>query len=248
MSRTDDVADLRDDIDRVSQRFEKAAAATAGPSTASDESGAATVTITEEGHLKDVRIQTDWTSRVAPEALGGAVLAAWSAAGIARLEAWGASLAEDMDAAPPQLRPLPPMSESLSARFAEVVGRGGSPDETRALLEQMAELLREVKASIGEARDDLATLQRAEVTGRSPNGYVEVVLSAIAELKDVRYSEAWLTRAHPTNIGRETTLAYQDALRAVAHRGVEAAVASTRLGQLQALVNDPEAFARRLRG
>ena len=248
MSRTDDVADLRDDLDRVSQRFEKAAAATVGPVTATDERDIATVTITEQGHLKEVRIRMDWATRAEPEALGGAVLAAYSAAGVSRLEAWGNALAHDMEGPPPQLRPLPPMSESLSARMAEVVTSGGSVEETRARAERMAELLREVKASIREAKDDMAVLQDAEVSGRSPSGHVEVVLSAVAEFKDVRYSRAWLIRAHPASIGRETVLAYDAALRSVAHRGIEAAMAGTRLGQLRALVNDPEALERRLRG
>lgn len=247
MSRTDDIADLRDDMDRVAQRFDSAAAAAAGPSTGSDESGAVTVTITDEGHLKDVRVQMDWTTRVDPEALGGAVLAATAAASAARFEAWGTALAAPTATAP-QVRPLPPVSESFGARLEEVMERSGSPDETRHRMEQMVEIVREIRASVVEAKAGLAALQATEVIGENPKGGVEVVLSALGQLKEVRYDDAWLDRTHPTNIGRDTLLAFQDALRSVAHDGAQAAMAATRLGQLQALVNDPEALARHLRG
>src|SRR5665811_290339 len=137
MSRSDRAFDLRDDVDRMAQRFEKAPAATSGDFSGEDAAGAVTVTATAEGRLKDVRVSADWRSDLEPAVLGAAVLDAFGASGMARLQEWGGALAEEFDKEAPQLRPLPSLSSSLGARLGEMAQVGQSPEETRATLEAM---------------------------------------------------------------------------------------------------------------
>lgn len=247
MDEVDRVADLRDDVDRVAQQFGRVTETVKGPFTGQDHSGSVTVTATDTGQLKDVRVSVSWRSDLEPVALGAAVVEAYTAAGMSRLEGWGNALAEDLGSPPPSIRPLPQLSSTISARLAEVVRTSTSPEETQAILDAIAAFLREVNESIDAASEDVAALQRTEVSGRSESGHVEVVLTGAGDLREVRYDEGWLERAHVVNIGRETVTAQQNALRAMAGRGVTEVLAASRLGQLQALANDPVAFARRLR-
>jgi len=247
MDRTEEFADLRDDVDRVTQRFERANAAATGLFTGNDQSGRVTVVVNEVGHFQDVRVSVDWRSDLEPAELATAVQEAHIAAGMARMNDWGNALAEQMDSPAPQLRPLPPFHESLGAQLEEVVRRGTTPEETRAITDAIAEFLREIIASVDEATEEIARVQRAEVSGTSEGSHVRVVVSGTGDFKGIRYDETWLERAHVVNIGRETVQAQKAALRAVAGQGVAEVLASTRLGELQALARDPEALARRLR-
>jgi DNA-binding protein YbaB len=244
MDRADEVADLRDDVDRVAQRFEHAVSAAKGPFFGKDRSGSVTVAANKVGHIQEVRVSASWRSDLESAELGAAVLDAYLAAGIARVKDWGTSLAEEMVSPRPSIRPLPPFRDSISAQLEEVARSGMSPEETQAIMDSIAEFLREVSASIDEASDEVARVQRTEVRGVSEGGHVQVTASGTGDLKEIRYDEAWLERAHVVNIGRETVLAQQAALRAIQGRGVADVVASTRLGQLQALASDPVAFAR----
>lgn len=246
MDQADAVADLRDDVDKLAQRFERAIVAAKGPFVGKDRSGSVTVSADDAGRLQDVRVATGWRDDLEPAELGAAVMEAYAAAGIARVQDWGTSLAGGMDVPPPSVRPLPPFRESISGQLEELVRTGATPDETRVIMDAIVEFLREVRAGVGEASDEVARVQRAEVRGVSQGGHVQVVVTGTGDLKEIRYDEAWLERAHVVNVGRETVQAQQAAVQATQGRGVADVVASTRLGQLQALAADPVAFARYL--
>lgn len=248
MSEAEDLFVLRDDMDRRSQRFEKAAAATSDVFTGHDMSGSVTVTVTAEGRLKDIRIADNWRTRLAPADLGLAVMNAVGTAGLSRVEKWGTAMAEDLrDEKDPPVRPLRSMTSSLSERMAEITRGNASTRSTEVALEALAELAREVRASVREAKEEIKRLQGAQIKGRSPKGSVEVVLSGLGDLRGVRYDGAWLERAHTFNIARETLAALASATSALPHNSAAEAVASTRLGQLQALMDDPSALSERLR-
>lgn len=246
MDRVDEVADLRDDVDRVAQRFERAAASP-GPFVGKDGSGCVSVTADAAGLILEVRVVPDWRSDLEPHELAAAVMAAFQAAGLRRVEEWGTALAGAAEGPAPSVRPLPPFRESISGRLEELVRVGAGEEETRAIMDAIAEFLREVNASVDEATEAVARAQGAEVRGASDHGHVEVVVTGTGDLKDLRYDETWLERAHPVNIGRETVQAHQAALRATGGRTVAEVMAGTRLGQLQALAADPEALAHHLR-
>lgn len=247
VDQTDAFADRRDEIDRMQQRFERAKGAANGTFSGADASGTVTVTVTESGHFTDVRVATNWRDEVPPEALEGAVMDARTAAAMARMGEWGNALAEELDEPAPQTRPLTPVYESLAGRIDEFVTRNASPEESQAMTDAMAEFLQEVIASIDEATAEMERAQRAEIVGTSEAGHVRVVVNGTGDVVGVRFDEQWLQRAHAANIGRETVQAQGAALRAVSGRSVASVLASTRLGELEALTRDPEALARRLR-
>lgn len=247
MDGIEELADRRDEFDRMSQRLERAGTAAKGSFTGKDASGCVTVVVSEVGHFEDVRVTSDWREDLSPATLAGAVMDARTAAAMTRMGDWGNALANEMDGPPPTLRPMPPLHESLAGRIEEFVSSGAGPEETRAATEAMAEFLREVLASIDQATAEVERVRRLEVAGASEGGHVRVVVTGTGDVTSVRYDEAWLERAHPVNIGRETVQAQRAALRAVGGRDAAGVLASTRLGELEALTRDPEAFARRLR-
>ena len=77
MDRLDEIADLRDDVDRAAQRFERAAASAIGPFVGKDSSGWVAVTADDAGRMTDVRVAPDWRSDLEPADLAAAVL--WTA-------------------------------------------------------------------------------------------------------------------------------------------------------------------------
>lgn len=246
MDRVDRLADLRDEADRTAQHFERAASAP-GPFVGTDSTGCVSVTADRAGLIEEVRVTADWRSHLGVDELATTVMSAYQAAGIARVERWGAALAESADGPAPTLRPLPFSRDTISGQLDELVRQDASETETRDVMEAIAEFLRDVRASIDDATHELARVQRTEVRGQSESRHVEAVVTGTGDLKDLRYDETWLGRAHPYNIGRETIQAQAAALRAVGGRTAESVMASTRLGELQALAEDPVAFARYLR-
>lgn len=61
MDRDEEFADLPDDFDRVTQRFERANTAATGLFTGNDQSGQVTVVVSEVGHFQDLRVS--WNCR-----------------------------------------------------------------------------------------------------------------------------------------------------------------------------------------
>ncbi|HEY8721636.1 hypothetical protein [Pengzhenrongella sp.] len=232
----------------MSQRFTAAAVKGPGNFSAHDATGMVAATVTGEGRLKDVRVATAWRTKVEPTAVGAAVVEAYSAARLNRLEQFGTGFAEGLDEAPPSTRPMPSFSESFGAKLDEVMTRGStSRAESDATLEAMAAFVREINDSIDSASADVAALQRSQVTGRSARGRVHLQLSGDGEVQRIQYDATWLERAHVANIGRETLVAQDDALRLLAGRSVADVLAASDLGRLQALASDPRALAERLR-
>ncbi|WP_182112488.1 MULTISPECIES: YbaB/EbfC family nucleoid-associated protein [unclassified Actinotalea] len=247
MDQIEAFADRRDEIDRMQQRFERASGAAEGTFTGTDATGTVTVVVTPTGHFVEVRVPVTWRDELAPEGLAPAVMDARTEAAMARMAQWGEAVADELDAPAPATRPLPPAYESLAGRIDEYVTRHASPEEAQATTDAFAEFLREVLASIDEAKAEVARAQSAEIVGTSEAGHVRVVVNGTGDVVGVRYDEGWLERAHPANIGRETVQAQAAALRAAGGRTPASVVAGTRLGELERLANDPEALARRLR-
>ena len=96
-----------------------------------------------------------------------------------------------------------------------------------------------------DARLEAAT--SAEHVARSSSGHVTARCHVSGDVLDLDYDQRWLERAHAFNIGRETTDACRRAYLKATEKGLDAVVAESRLAKLQALLQDPEAFAQALR-
>ncbi|SDB83466.1 Conserved DNA-binding protein YbaB [Sanguibacter gelidistatuariae] len=245
--RTEDLAVIREELDRKAQLFETASTRAKGAFTGQDASGLVKVTVTDDGKLREVQVSNSWSSSIEPEALGGSILEAHTNAGLSRMEQWGNAMAEEADRGEPPLRPVPPLAENLSARLDEVVRDTSDPAQTEATLQALAALLTEINDSIDTVSADVTALQQSQVSGRSDSGHVDVVLSGTGDLQEIRFDQGWLPRAHPMNINREILNAHDKSLRSLAGRSVADLLAQSPLGKLQALADDPVALADLLR-
>lgn len=113
----EDLARLHDEVDKSAQRFADANAHIE-PVTASDTTGAVTITLDRAGVLQDVRVDASWRTSLEVTMLGTAVQEAISAAVAQRTEAWSTRFAEQADEPDPPVRPMPPSSDSVAGQLA----------------------------------------------------------------------------------------------------------------------------------
>ena len=237
--------DVRDEIDRTAQRFEKAAAARS-QAEGTDESGAVAVTVAADGRLVSVRLRADWDSRLTAEQLGAGILSAVADAGAKSAVAWGSALSDELDAPRPTTRPLPSTHGSLAAGLDEVVSTRTLVERDRASLEAMVEVLGRMLVEIDEVADEVRAVGGRTATGRAPGSDVTVTVTGAAALVGVVVGPR-AARQHAANISRQVMTAYEDALRQVATTGVDQVIERSVFGELRRLSDDPSAVADRFR-
>ena len=241
----EDLLDVRDDIDRAAQRFERAAARRTDTE-GSDPDGVVTVAVTAEGRLTAVRVRAGWEATVDAESLGGAVLAAVADAGANAARAWGAGLAEELDEPRPMTRPLPGVAGSLAEGLDGVTDRETLVRSEPATLEAMATLLEQMLGELDEVVEEVQQVGSRTVEGRAAGSDVVVTLSGAAAVTGVTIGPRAAER-HAANISRLVMEAYADALAKVAEHGVEQVLDRSVFGELHRLSTDPLALADRLR-
>lgn len=240
---TEQVAELRDALDRQTERFERARGEI-GPLTAADSSGAVTVTVDAEGVLRSVAVAADWQRHLQPEALGGGVQDAMAAAAASRAQRWATTYAQDEP--PPALRPMPTPGQSLAGRLTELTEQA-APAGDEHVLGALLEMVRELNDSIDQVSADVQRALGAQFTGRSSSGHVTAVVTGAGAVAAMGCDDSWVRRAHHSNVGREMTEAIRDAYRQAADRRPAQIIEDSPLGQIQRLAGDPTALADRLR-
>lgn len=242
----EDVAEMRDDIDRATQRFEQAQA-TVTTVSQTDSSGAVTVTVDADGGLQDVRVDQGWQQRLEPDMLGPAVQDALLAAAAARGDQWASAFAEQSSEPPPRVRPMLTPALSFAGQLGELTRSSSGGGPTTATLEALLEMVQALNASIDDVSRQVADHQATEYVGRSSSHHVTATVTGAGAVVSLRYDERWLARAHPVNVGRETTQAIHDGYRSMAGRSAQSIIDDSPLGQIQALAHDPVALAERMR-
>jgi DNA-binding protein YbaB len=237
--------DVRDDLDRATQRYERAAAARTAI-VGSDADGAVSVTVRPDGRLDGIRVRADWATRIDSDALGAAVVAAVTDAATRSALEWGTALADGLEAPAPRTRPLPSPVGSLAAGLDDVVSTRSLADYDRPSLEAMAEVLERMLAEVDQVADEVEAVGRRRVVGRAPGTDVTVTLSGVAAVLDVTVGTA-ATRHHAANISRFLLDAYADALRQVGGQPAEDVVERSVFGELRRIGNAPTAVASRFR-
>ncbi len=90
----DEIGRFRDDIDRMSQRFEQAQAAL-GPVTGEDGTRSVSVTLDAAGLVSDVRVGRGWADHLTADTLGSAVSEAIAGALGSRTQQWATEALRD---------------------------------------------------------------------------------------------------------------------------------------------------------
>lgn len=234
----DRIAEFRDEVDVEAQRFERARERI-GPLNVTDTSGAVRVHTDADGLVTQVDVDTRWRDRLQPEGMGAAVQDAYGNAVAERSRAWAG---EFTDEAQPEPRPRPAQGIDSSAA-SQVMTRleaAGEGADVQVILERMVQLLEDLDQRLddGLARADRMAVQ--EYAGQSGPRHVRARVSGGGTLVGLEYDDRWLPQAHPFNIGRETTEAVHDALRALAD---SQSTDQDPMAELRQLAEDPSALA-----
>jgi DNA-binding protein YbaB len=239
----DRIANARDGLDRAAQRFERANDRRETVSGA-DESGQVTVRMSPDGVVQDILIDAHWTTRLAPEKLGGAVLEAHMNAGIAGAEEWGRALAEEVDGPEPRTRPLPPTSESVYARLDQVASPAALAQRSEASLQAMVDLLTAVNRDVDRVSAEATALAQRTLVGEAKGA--KVTVNGTGVVIGVEVDPEWARATSAANLSARLVGAYQAARRQARAHTVEELVSASSIGELQRLAADPHALAERL--
>ncbi|MCY1141173.1 hypothetical protein OWR29_24505 [Actinoplanes sp. Pm04-4] len=222
----------------------RAAEQRASGATATDRSGAVTVTLDDQGRVSGVAVANGWRRLLGSLALDEAVIEAVGAATRRRFEAWGDAYAEQAPVAAGSVD-----REDFARRLQEAAGGGGpmSVEDSEAALRELLALVESIDEGLDEVSGALDGALRATYTGRSSDRKVQVTVTGGGDVTAVGYDRQWLLQAHEVNIARQTAAAFRAAYLEAGRHGVREIIADSRLGEAQQLAQDPLGLARRLR-
>jgi DNA-binding protein YbaB len=242
-----ELAQFRDELDVQAQKLEAAFKKAAGSFTGVDGTESVQVTLTEAGKVTGVTVAQDWADHLDADTLGAAVLEAVHAAQAAYLEELTVAADEQEAAPPPPVRPLPVPSEGLAQQLQDLASGPMNSDELQAGMVELLGLLQAVNDSVDQVQAQVVAFTKGEHTARSRSGHARATVNGRGDILRIDYDKRWLVNAHEYNISRETQDACDAAYGKISEHGVKDLIASSPLGQVAALGQDPQELARRLR-
>ncbi|MBL7258749.1 hypothetical protein [Paractinoplanes lichenicola] len=216
----------------------------ASGATATDAAGAVTITLDGDGRVSGVAVASGWRRLLGSEALSQAVIEAVQAATVRRVEAWGDAYADQTPAESPVID-----RDDFARRLQAAADGGGpmSPEDSQAALRELLSLVESIDQGLDQVSAEVGGALAATFTGRSPDRKVQVTVTGGGDVADVTYDRAWLLQAHEINIARQTAAAFRAAYEEAGRHGVQELIGRSKLGEAQALLQDPLGLARRLR-
>jgi DNA-binding protein YbaB len=221
------------------------AAASAADARGSDNTGAVTVLLNEDGHVAAVQVASDWRRWLDSGALGDAVREAVQAAAVARLAVWGQAYADE--SADSSGVAVEPGRDTFAEELRDAATARMSSEDGRAAVLELLAMAEAVERGLDKVSARLQSTIDATHRGRSADRHVTVTVTGGGEVTGVRYDRGWLWDAHEINIGRQTLSAFTAAYESAARSGVERLVADSSLGEVQRAAQDPFGLSRRLR-
>ncbi len=246
MDERDTIADVREDLDREAQRYERASERVPAVG-ATDTTRIVTIRLDSAGLLQTVVVDEAWRDELGAERLVPAVLEAYAAVAAERARVWGEKVAETADEPTPPTRPAPPLHATLPGALQEIADRQGEPP-SEATVEALRAMVADLRAGMREVFENVDARLAARATGTSTSGHVTATLSGSGGLESLDIDQRWLPTAHAFNISREITEAINAASARVAPNDPASLVAGTSLERVQRLTQDAEAlraFVRR---
>jgi DNA-binding protein YbaB len=238
---TEKILQARDEADKLGQVVE-AASEELGPVTEYDPSRMVEVKLDPQGVVESVKVEASWRDRLELEELAPAVIVAYNTAGAQRTAEWAEAFARHDDATPvPRSRPLP------TSDFTErMIAAAGGQVSDKAVVEVVG-LMGRLDDAMAEVEARMEAMAAAEYVGRSSSKHVKATCHVSGELRSLDINLKWLTGAHSFNIGREITEAVRNGHARATEKSLKSALDDSPLGELQALLDDPEALGRALR-
>ncbi|CAM3476333.1 YbaB/EbfC family nucleoid-associated protein [Occultella aeris] len=237
----DRLADLRDSMDRMSQRIE-ATQGDLGASRGQDQAGVVTVRLNDDGMFVDVAVLEAWSDEYEADQLGAAVVSAYVAATLARIEQWSTGIDEQDEQPEPRTRPMRPRHEELAAQLDELVGGESDIDATAATRGLIAHL-QEFQGILDSAVNAIEARNQERIVGHDGQRRVEVVVDGAGGIAEVNIDPDFAEDSHAFNISRAVTEAIKNALAASAAQSAVALAPVDDLNAMVAKLNDPRGMA-----
>ena len=242
-SDVDDIFDLRDELDRESQRY-ATAAASIGTVSASNASGSIEVTLEPAERKLAVTIRESWRSTYEASELGSAIVDTVTILATERMQKWTESVAESSETPAANTRPLPPTSESVSEQVRTAIDAAGDSVDMTTVMSDMMSILEEVNAGVESAMAIVTARAQAAHAGKDASGKVTATVDGSGSLRSVDFEENWLDNRQAAEISREANAAIAAALRAATAAAPENDLVGTPLEKYGAVLTDPQAIAR----
>jgi len=239
---TDGIYDLRDEFDRRSQSYEAASAATTTIS-AKDTTGSITVTIVPGSPL-EVQIGNAWAGSYSPAELGGAIVSTVTALATQRLEEWGEAVAESDEKAEPRTRPMPPESESPTARLRDAIEASEESPDLDAVFTDLLSILEEVNAGLESTMETIAQRTSAVHSGEDAGGRATAVVDGSGALVSIEFDERWLLNRSAFEVSNAANSAIAAAAQSAASEAPANPLAGTQLERFGSMLTDPDALSR----
>lgn len=238
------LANLRDAMDRTTQEIEATQEAL-GAAQGQDETGAITVRIDKHGQFTDVTILEAWAELYEPEELGTAVLAAFTAATMARMEQWATGVEDQSTEPEPVTRPLPPREEELAGRLESLIG--DADIDTGTAMQGLLGYLDELDTAIDQALAAVDAQTEARVDGYDTRRQVQAVVEGNGALIELIIDPDFAEGSHAFNISRAVTEAITSARQSAATATPEAMAPVHDLNAIVARAQDPQNLAAMLK-
>ena len=239
MRDDDRVEDLRDDLDRRAQRYERANERIS-PVSATDRTGTVTVRLDSSGVFASVIVTDNWRHELNAAGLADAVMESFGLAGAERARVWGETVAQVQSDPSPQTRPVPPLHTTLAGQLQEIADRDGAPP-SEATVEALHAMIADIRTGMREVFGKVETRMHDRLSGTSSSGHVTATVTGSGALEALEFDERWLARAHAFNVSRECTEAITSGFAKVADPATLAE--GTSLERVTRLTKDAEALA-----
>ncbi|QBR75114.1 YbaB/EbfC family nucleoid-associated protein [Microbacterium sediminis] len=234
MGDLDDLYDLRDEMDRMAQRYEQAERSLE-PVSGFDEDGVVTVTLEGDGSFRDVRVTDDWLTYYEPEEIAGVVMTAYTMAASLRLGNW-ISAAEE--APRPMTRPAD-TANTPSGRLNEVLSLE-HVDISDAGLNAMLADLEHLEVLIDRATTEVQSVASQRASAQDRHGRIEATCDSSGNLVSLDIDPEFAERSTGTTLGQSLTTAIRGAIDAAANPSRDAL---TELTEFVARMQDPQRTA-----
>lgn len=234
------LAGLREDLDRMGQRWARTAPRESQQGTAAN--GTVAVTVDASGTVTKVVVREAWRDAVDGSALGAAVLTAYAKAGEAQLATWGERSRADEQEPEPVAAPAPPASETFADSLQRFVDERGNGPEVHEAFDRLGDLIQQVLDGLDESARIVEERMSATYLGTDSERKVRVLVRGSGELVGVEVDQRWLEQRHSANVTTRLTEAVRAAYRTAAEAVPAGGLAGTPLGEVTALLDDPGAL------
>ncbi|MEU8606416.1 YbaB/EbfC family nucleoid-associated protein [Actinoplanes sp. NPDC048791] len=205
---------LQRDAAVLAGRF-AAAEAAAAEASGRDPSEKVRVVLASLGRIASVDVDPQWQSRISPDDLSAAVLAAYREASSRRLETWAAEIGRTT-VSPDSHQQGSVLSDGAPEAPADAgAGVGPADESSHESIRRLWSLLQDATDRLDDVIRAATARSETVMTGRDPGRHVSASFTGGGELTDLSIDETWAADADARELGTSLTAAITDGYAAI---------------------------------